>query len=257
MNAPTNKRIELTVFIQRKYPAKLLTIIGSIMAIFLSVLTSITCYGQKKLTAGRTFRDCRTCPEMIVVPAGNFTSNNVSDDSAGNDKKIPERSVSINQFAVGRFAITRRQWATYVAATKRKVTVCTEDGVLPKKQSDNDPVGCVSWKEVQEYILWLNHNTGKVYRLLTEAEWEYIMHGGTNKAGPLEIEDRCEIQANTFEWVEDCFASSCSKGTIRGGNGSTPSHMIRAAYREWVPTPGTTIKDYRSPALVFRVAKTL
>jgi formylglycine-generating enzyme required for sulfatase activity len=257
MNAPANKRIERVVFIHRKYPVKLLTITGPIMGIFLSVLISITSYGQKKLTPGQTFRDCLTCPEMIVVPAGNFTINSVRGDSAGNDKKIPERSISINQFAVSRFAITHRQWATFVAATKRKVTVCIEDGVSPKKQSDNDPVGCVSWKEVQEYMHWLNHKTGTVYRLLTEAEWEYIMHGGTNKAGPPEIISRCEIQPNTFQWVEDCFASSCSNGTIHGGNGSTPSHIIRAAYREWVPTPGTTIKDYRSPALGFRVAKTL
>ncbi len=47
-------------------------------------------------------------------------------------------------------------------------------------QTDTHPVTCVNWNDVKSYVKWLSKTTGKTYRLLSEAEWEYVARGGTS-----------------------------------------------------------------------------
>ena len=150
----------------------------------------------KKATsqAGDTFRDCATCPEMVVLPAGKFTMGSPEGERGRYDNEEPQRQVSIPKpFAVGKYEVTVGQYAEFVRETKHKTGNCYyfQDGSLRDdnddlnwrnlgfKQTNNHPVVCVNWDDASTYVYWLSVKTGHEYRLLTEAEWEYAARAGT------------------------------------------------------------------------------
>ncbi len=69
---------------------------------------------------GETFRDCAECPEIVVIPAGSFTMGSPANEPGRREKEGPQRRVSIRQFAVGKFDVTRAQWGAFVSATNRE-----------------------------------------------------------------------------------------------------------------------------------------
>src|SRR5690606_6566377 len=90
------------------------------------VICAISSWAQKSLKPGEVFRDCPDCPEMVVIPGGSFTMGSTADEVQGYplaDIRVqlegPQRVVNIKQFAVGKFNITRGQWAAFVADTNR------------------------------------------------------------------------------------------------------------------------------------------
>jgi formylglycine-generating enzyme required for sulfatase activity len=126
-----------------------------------------------------TFRECDKCPEMAVVPAGSFIMG--SPDSELNRAKYegPQHRVTFaRQFAVGRFAVTFDEW-----------DACVTDGgcggYSPNDESwgrARRPVINVSWNDANAYVAWLSGKTGKTYRLLSEAEREYVARAGMRTA---------------------------------------------------------------------------
>jgi formylglycine-generating enzyme required for sulfatase activity len=112
---------------------------------------------------GQAFRDCPNCPEMVVVPAGNFTMGSPANERGRDDTEGPQRQVNIRQFAVGKFDVTRGQWAGFVSATNRKTASgCAWAGPLGEEldpklswrklgfpQDDTHPVVCVTWGDAQ------------------------------------------------------------------------------------------------------------
>jgi len=129
------------------------------------------------LRPGRVFRDCPDCPEMVVVPAGEFIMGSPASEAERNDDEGPQRKVTIPRpFAVGKFEVTFIEWEACVTGDGCKSNPRPSDSGRGKGRR---PVVNVSWHDAKEYADWLSRKTGKSYRLLSEAEWEYAARAGT------------------------------------------------------------------------------
>jgi formylglycine-generating enzyme required for sulfatase activity len=185
--------------------------------------------GRDGSTAGRILRDCPQCPEMVVVPEGCY----IMGSHENNDEKPVHQVTIAKPFAVSKFAVTFADWDACVAAGGCKHK--PEDQGWGRKTR---PVINVSWNDAtKEYLPWLSRKTGKTYRLLTEAEWEYAARAGTTTAYAWGDEvgranancigcDRqwgmswhtepvgsfrpnafglYDMHGNVWQWVEDCY----------------------------------------------------
>jgi formylglycine-generating enzyme required for sulfatase activity len=141
----------------------------------------------------QVFKDCPHCPEMVVVPAGRFTMGSPAEEERAGPPEIQLPVTIAKPFAVGRFAVTRDEFAAFVEATRRRIEdgcfVVTGDALRRDRerswrspgfvQDGNHPAVCVSWNDAKAYAAWLSSTTGKVYRLLTETEREYVTRAGS------------------------------------------------------------------------------
>jgi formylglycine-generating enzyme required for sulfatase activity len=125
--------------------------------------------------AGRTFRDCPECPEMVSIAAGHFLMGSPKDKSYYDE--VPQHPVELPAFMLGKYAVTFEQW-----------DACTAAGGCSKNPGDSGwgrgsrPVINVTWDDAQQYVRWLSRRTGHRYRLPSEAEWEYAARAGTTTA---------------------------------------------------------------------------
>ena len=170
-------------------PVRTLLTIAAIAA-----LTSVGHAQQAQPTAGQSFRECRNCPEMVVVPAGSFMMGSPADEPERRENE-PQRRVTIPRpFAISRTEVTWDQWEACVRdrwcdGPGVELALRTNaDGTPNKAFTDwgrgTRPVIGVSWFDAQHFVGWLNWKTGgdDVYRLPSEAEWEYCCRAGTTTA---------------------------------------------------------------------------
>ena len=138
---------------------------------------------------GEAFRDCPSCPELVVIPAGEFVMGSPASEEGRRDTEGPQRWVRVERFALGRYEVTRGEYAAFAAATGRNGDGCrvlNDDGRWERSarasfpQTDEDPAVCVSWDDARAYVRWLSGETGRRYRLPSEAEWEYAARAGTS-----------------------------------------------------------------------------
>jgi formylglycine-generating enzyme required for sulfatase activity len=124
---------------------------------------------------GKVFRDRLKDgglgPEMVWIPAGEFRMGDIQ--GGGDDDEKPVHSVSIKRFAMGRYEVTFAEYDKFAQATDREKPDDRGWG------RGNRPVINVSWHDAVAYTEWLSKQTGKKYRLPTEAEWEYAARAGT------------------------------------------------------------------------------
>ena len=113
---------------------------------------------------------------MVVVPAGSFIMSSPASEPKREAFEGQQHPVTIARpFTVGRFAVTFDEWDACVA----------DGGCNGYKPNDEGwgrgrrPVVNVSWNDAKAYVEWLSHKTAKSYRLLSEAEREYIARAGT------------------------------------------------------------------------------
>ena len=110
-------------------------------------------------------------PEMITVSGGEFL---MGCEVGARDEK-PVHRVFIDQFAIGRFAVTNRLYSFFIDATTYQTPQSWKD---PHFHHPDQPVTSVSWFDATTFCSWLSNETGKTYRLPTEAEWERAARGG-------------------------------------------------------------------------------
>ena len=248
---------------------------------------------------GNVFRDCPDCPEMVVIPAGAFTMGSSASEKTwaathgwdAEQHKIPLRSfalavadeapqhkVSLRSFALGKYDVTRREYAAFVSETGyRSDGGCYDNGGPPSpkragaswknpgfKQTDNDPVICVSWDDAQAYVSWLNRKLQRSgsasgdapYRLPTESEWEYAARAGTttrfwwgddestaaahawykeNSGGqthpvglkPANRFGLYDMAGNVWQWTQDCYAESYAAAPNNGTAAEMGNQCLR------------------------------
>lgn len=121
------------------------------------------------------FSDCTQCPEMVVVPPGDFEMGATDDDQLADPAEIPRHTVNIGyRFAIGVNEVTFAQWDACVAYGG-----CSHGGDDLGLGRGDMPVVGLSWNDAVEYVVWLADLTGQPYRLPSEAEWEYAARAGT------------------------------------------------------------------------------
>ena len=257
-------------------------------------------FAARPAAAGAVW-DAPEAPEMVVVPAGRFMMGLRPTDTDLRGAGPPPGSrheVSIPRpFAVGKYPITVGEFATFAARTGHKAadscwTFEGIEGTIRKgrswrnpgfAQTPNDPVLCVSWTDVQAYAAWVSGLTGHRYRLLSEAEYEYVNRAGTDTAWWWGEEvganhancDGCgslwdnrttspvgsfapnpfglyDTAGDTWVWVADCHeGTDCAEHILRGGAWHGGPNGLRSTSRFWHTT------ETHSATLGFRLAREL
>jgi formylglycine-generating enzyme required for sulfatase activity len=136
----------------------------------------LTAAQERALKPRDTFKECDACPEMVVVPPGSFLMGSPGSEAGRYGDEGPQHYVTIARpFAVARFEATFAEW-----------DACVTDGGCRHRPGDRGwgrgrrPVIDVAWGNIAtEYLPWLSRKTGRTYRLLTEAEWEYVARAGS------------------------------------------------------------------------------
>jgi formylglycine-generating enzyme required for sulfatase activity len=234
---------------------------------------------------GTVFKDCDDCPNMVVIPQGSFRMGDLSGD--GYDPERPVHLVGINySFAVGKSEVTQAQWRSVM-------------GTNPSHfQGDIRPVENVSWNDAHQYLQKLNASLSLTsrsdrYRLLSEAEWEYIARAGTeteyhfgaalsksqaryfvagvNGTSPVGVYPSNsfgihDVHGNVSEWVQDCWINTYTGAPADGSSWTSRGcgvQVLRGG--SWHDNPRSLRSssryrlraNYRFPYNGFRVARTL
>ena len=144
-----------------------------------------------------TFQDCEECPEMVMIRGGAFLMGSPLEEEGRYAHEGPVRHVTVSSFALGRYEVTRGEFARFVRETGHGTGACAywiadfgnvrlgydldlHNPGRDHRQTDRHPVNCVSWDDARAYAEWLAIKTGKPYRLPSEAEWEYAARAGTS-----------------------------------------------------------------------------
>lgn len=241
-----------------------------ILPILVAVLFALPAFSADVETRqpGDGFRDCAECPEVVVVPAGEFV---MGSDGRYKYEKPPHTVRLERAFAIGRHEITFDEWQA-----------CVDGGGCKETPDDHKwgrgrrPIINISWFEAKRYLEWLSTTTGHTYRLPSEAEWEYAARGGTTtayswgedvgatnancrtcapeishktypvgtfKPNPFGLYD---VHGNVWEWTEDCWNPNhqdaptdgsprldgkCTYRVTKSGSWYYVSTNVRSAYR--------------------------
>jgi formylglycine-generating enzyme required for sulfatase activity len=207
-------------------------------------------------------------PEMVSITGGTF--------SMGGQmlEELPEHAVDIRPFAISKFEVTFEQYDAFAKAAGRKLP---NDGGYGRGRR---PVFNVTWNDAVAYAEWLSRETGKRFRLPTEAEWEYAARAGSKtpywwgtkargsnrancdgcgsewakqttpvgsfEANPFGLHDTA---GNVIEWVQDCwhenYENAPADGSVwlKAGDGDCGQRVIRGGH--WFHGPGIVHSAYR------------
>jgi formylglycine-generating enzyme required for sulfatase activity len=138
------------------------------------------------------FQDCEGCPSMIGLPVVKYVMGSPKGEPGHQPTEKQVIITLARAFAIGRFEVTIAEFKQFIAETRHRVTGgCLHAGVVNKyaqwespgfEQNGRHPVTCVSWYDAKAYTVWLSRKSGKMYRLPSEAEWEFAARAGSEAA---------------------------------------------------------------------------
>ncbi len=238
-----------------------------------------------------SFTDCTNCPELVIMPAGQATMGARPGNDGYHADEAPAHKIHIRKpLAVSKYKVSFGNWRACVEAggCRPILSPLLAQGV-------HVPVTRVSWFDAKAYAEWLSQTTGRRYRLLSEAEWEYAARSGSVKplqdravletirnAGALVFRPRQRfwagaapnawgihaMGANVLEWVEDCWhgsydqAPSDASAWLSGASGDCAYRVVRGSGMLGGEFAGRRLSararefaDTRAPTLGFRVAR--
>lgn len=242
--------------------------------------TVLSAEAERALKSGDHFQECASCPELIVVPAGEFMMGSNEDK----DEQPIHKVTIARRFAISKFEVTFDEW-----------DACVAHGGCTYRPGDNgwgrarQPAINISWDDAKIYVAWLSKQTGKDYRLLTEAEWEYAARAKTttrytfgdsgaalgehawysnnSDSRPHPVGKKMpnafglhDMHGNVWEWVEDCYkdsyggaptdgsavtSGSCRRHVLRGGSWGYDPDLLRSAVRVGIEEGRIIINGFR------------
>ena len=214
--------------------------------------------------------------QLIRIERGRFKMGAGKSEGKDQQKERQHQVIITKPFLIGKYEVTINQWDA-VMGTR-----------LSTKQNENYPITDVSWEACQEFIQKLNEATGEIYRLPTEAEWEYACRAGTNT--PYSYGEKIskqnanyegklpkkvgsyspnswglhDMHGNVWEWVNDWFGEypngqvkdpkGPEKGdqhVLRGGSFLQKENTVRSAFR-YAPDK---VSMHNHGAIGFRLVK--
>jgi formylglycine-generating enzyme required for sulfatase activity len=224
---------------------------------------------ERSLKPKQEFQECSRCPVMVVVPAGEFMMGLPATEKGREERESPQHKVTIAKpFTVSKFEVTFDDWGACV-----ELGGC--ENYLPVDSGwgrGNRPLIYVNWEDAKEYVAWLSTLTGKSYRLLSEAEYEYAVRAGTQTAFPWGDDIKLngtamtncgscgsrwdgkqtapvgsfaangfglyDMVGNVWEWTEDCYTFSYNGAPADGSawiSGDCSSRILRGG--SWFDVP--------------------
>ncbi len=227
------------------------------------------------------WREPLTCMDFVKMPAGEYEQGCFAGATDCDDEKKPTRRVRLSAFWIGRTEVTQGQWTRIIG---------TNPSAFPK--APDFPVETVSWDDARQFIRLLNARSGGVvFRLPTEAEWEYACRGGgkpvthgtqsgkfDTKLAKVDSSDSTaptgsyppnalglyDMSGNVSEWMQDTFdakAYGSGPATDPLAEGTGPRRILRGG--SWYSSPKVSRcldrnKDtpgFRGPRVGFRLAR--
>jgi formylglycine-generating enzyme required for sulfatase activity len=264
-----------------------------------TALQPLSAAQESALKPTNSFKECESCPAMVVVPAGSFMMGSPESErgpiaaayaryaavpgftAVPLSTEDPQHNVTVARpIAVSRFPVTFDEW-----------DACVSDGgcngYRPSDQGwgrGRRPVINVNWNDAKAYVAWLSHKTGKTYRLLSEAEWEYMARAGTttpfwwgasfstsqanynggytyggeptgeNRQKTVPVDSFSpnpwglyQVHGNSYDWVEDCYHDSYNGAPFDGSawtSGNCNARVVRGG--AWSSAPWVLRSAFRS-----------
>ncbi len=241
----------------------------------------------------QSFSDCPSCPEMVLVPAGETLMGSRVEGDGAHSEEAPAHRIHLDRpLAISKTVISAGGWRRCVDAGVCRLTLSSLLAVGPREAATR-----MSWSDAKTYVGWLSQTTGWRYRLLTEAEWEYAARAGKGR-GPMEPEEGGHYTVDTMkdtsglfprvrfghftsagpntwglqgggvlEWVEDCWHGSYDQAPDdaspwrSAAGGDCDYRVVRGSETAgggfgWRPSArAKEFAETKAPTLGFRVAR--